>query len=54
MDVARMEEILRKEYGIQNRNEFEAAASRYGGLDIGIFITPIADSLGVRKEKRNA
>lgn len=45
MDAARMKEILRKEYGINNEREFEAAVSNMPGIDIGIFTMPIEERI---------
>lgn len=41
MDVVRIKEILKTEYGINNNEEFEAAVKRSHGINIGIFTTPL-------------
>lgn len=41
MDAAKMKEILRREYGIQNENEFNAAVNGFSGINLGIFTVPI-------------
>ena len=41
MDAAKLREILRKQFGITNEDEFNEAVKRSKGIDIGIFTTPI-------------
>ena len=41
MDAATLREILRKQYGITNEDEFNEAVKQSQGIDIGIFTTPI-------------
>lgn len=41
MDVGRIRDILKTEYGICNNEEFEAAVKRSAGINIGIFTTPL-------------
>lgn len=41
MDVLRMKAILKEEYGINSKEELEAAMQRFSGLDIGIFVSDI-------------
>lgn len=41
MDAAKLREILRKQYGITNEDEFNEAVKQSSGIDIGIFTTPI-------------
>lgn len=41
MDVKTMLEVLRRDFGINSREEFETAYKNFKGLDIGIFTTPI-------------
>lgn len=43
MNVETMLEVLKKDFGINNREEFEAACKNFKGLDIGIFTTPIGE-----------
>lgn len=42
MDVAKLKEILRTEYGIGSEKDFEDAVSKMPGIDIGIFTVPIS------------
>lgn len=44
MDVNKMKEILKKEYGINSYEEFEEALKKSEGIDIGLFTTPIPDN----------
>ena len=41
MNAEAMLEVLKRDFGINNREEFEAACKNFTGLDIGIFITPV-------------
>lgn len=41
MDVAKMKEILKKEYGIRSENEFNIAVSKSAGINLGIFTIPL-------------
>lgn len=40
MDAAKMKEILKKEYGITNEEEFKQAVENSAGIDIGLFTMP--------------
>lgn len=40
MNVARMMEILKSEYGIRDKAEFDEAVSKSDGVNIGIFTMP--------------
>lgn len=40
MDVAKMKEILKTEYGICNEAEFNAAVSKSAGINLGMFTLP--------------
>lgn len=44
MNVAAMWDVLRKDFGITNREEFEDACKKFKGLDIGIFTTPVQEA----------
>ncbi len=44
MDAAKMKEILKREYGICNENEFNAAVSKSSGINLGIFTLPLERS----------
>ena len=46
MDTAGILEILKREYGIGSKEEFETSVSEYAGIDIGIFLTPIKNAKG--------
>lgn len=43
MDAAKMKEILKREYGISNEKEFEAAVSKMTGINLGIFTMPLSE-----------
>lgn len=43
MNAEAMLEVLKRDFGINNREEFEAACKNFTGLDIGIFITPVGE-----------
>lgn len=55
MDAAKLMEYLRAEFGIRNRDEFEAAVSQMHGIDLGIFTVPFEgeskDEKQTEKEK---
>lgn len=42
MNVARMKEILRKEYGICSEEEFEKAVYQSKGVNLGIFTIQVS------------
>lgn len=46
MDAAKLKEILYKQYGIKNEEEFNAAVENYTGLNIGIFTMPLRKNGG--------
>lgn len=41
MDVSKLKEILKKEYGISNEEEFETAVQKSTGINLGIFTMPL-------------
>lgn len=43
MNVETMLEVLKRDFGINNREEFETACKKFAGLDIGIFATPVKE-----------
>lgn len=43
MNVEAMLEVLKRDFGINNREEFETACKNFAGLDIGIFTTPVGE-----------
>ena len=43
MDAAKMKEILKKQFGINNEDEFNAAVEGYTGINLGLFTTPIEE-----------
>lgn len=43
MNAEAMLEVLKRDFGINNREEFETACKNFTGLDIGIFITPVGE-----------
>ena len=40
-DAAKLREILKTEYGINNDEEFEAAVEKSAGINLGIFTNPL-------------
>ena len=53
MDAAKMKEILKKQYGINNEEEFNMAVEKSKGINIGIFSMPFneKDKLNEQAEK---
>lgn len=49
MDEEKLWEILRREYGINNEEEFDAAVDRSPGINLGIFTMPLAGRSEVRE-----
>lgn len=43
MDIVRMKEILKTQYGICDEAELYAAMSKSAGIDIGIFTNPVTE-----------
>lgn len=43
MNVETMLKVLRRDFGINSREEFETACKNFKGLDIGIFTTPAGE-----------
>lgn len=43
MNVAAMWDVLKKDFGITNQDEFESACKNFKGLDIGIFTTQVRE-----------
>ncbi len=41
--VKKMKEILKSEYGINDKEEFEAAVKNFAGINIGIFTEPFPE-----------
>lgn len=54
MEAAEMREILRKEYGINDENEFNAAVGRSAGIRLGIFTAPLVERGGTRGKELEA
>lgn len=52
MDVAKIKEILKIEYGICNESEFNEAVSKSAGINLGIFTMPLTER-SVRCEQTN-
>ena len=51
MDAATLREVLKKEYGINNDKEFEAAVKKSIGIDIGIFTVSLTEKNGICEQK---
>ena len=43
MDVARLKEILRQQYGINSESEFNMAVEKSKGINIGLFTKPLGE-----------
>ena len=41
MEAAKLKEILEREYGIKNEEEFNEAVGKFRGIDLGIFNMPL-------------
>jgi len=44
MDILKLREVLRKEYGIETEDDLQKAIKNCGGVQIGIFVSPIPKS----------
>ena len=53
MDAATMREILKKEYGINNEDEFIAAVEQSKGINIGSFVTPLVGRSDDCEDEKN-
>lgn len=51
MDAVTLREILKKEYGIDNDKEFEAAVEKSIGINIGIFTMSLTEKNGICEQK---
>ena len=50
MDAAKLKEILKTQYGINNEEEFNVAVEKSLGVNIGIFSMPL--SRGCKNEQK--
>ena len=41
--VEKLKEVLKSEYGINNKEEFEAAVRNFAGINLGIFTQPLPE-----------
>lgn len=41
--VEKLKEVLKSEYGINNKEEFEAAVRNFAGINLGIFTQPLLE-----------
>lgn len=41
LDAAKLKEILKEQYGINNEEEFNTAVEEMPGIDIGLFSMPL-------------
>lgn len=51
MEAAKLKEILRKEYGINNAEEFDAAVKKSAGINLGIFTMPLIERSAIGEQK---
>ena len=54
MDAAKLKEILKQQFGINNEEEFNAAVEKSVGIDIGLFSMPLTGRSVKREEKASA
>ena len=54
MTAERIWHILKTEYGIENDEEFEAAAEGCRGIDIGLFTMPLLERSKTSEQKAKA
>lgn len=52
MDAVTLKEILKREYGIMNEDEFNSVVANSKGVNIGIFTTPITERSINDKQKK--
>lgn len=43
MEAAKLKEILKREYGIDNAEELDAAVKKSAGINLGIFTMPLGE-----------
>lgn len=41
--VEKLKEVLKSEYGINDKEEFEAAVRNFAGINLGIFTQPLLE-----------
>ena len=41
--VEKLKEVLKSEYGINDKEEFEAAVRNFAGINLGIFTQPLSE-----------
>lgn len=41
--VEKLKEVLKSEYGINSKEEFEAAVGNFAGINLGIFTEPLPE-----------
>ena len=41
--VEKLKEVLKSEYGINDKEEFEAAVRNFAGINLGIFTQPLPE-----------
>lgn len=54
MDAAKLKEILKREYGIKNEEEFDAAVKKSAGINLGIFTMPLIERSAIGEQKTKA
>lgn len=54
MEVSKLKEILKTEYGIKDEKEFDAAVSNSAGINLGIFTIPLVERSRVCEQKAEA
>lgn len=42
--MEKLKEVLKSEYGINDKEEFEAAVRNFAGINLGIFTQPLPES----------
>lgn len=54
MDAAKLREILKTEYGIKSKKEFDAAVRKSSGINLGIFTIPFSERSETGEQKAEA
>lgn len=54
MNAAKLREILKTEYGIENEIEFDAAVKKMSGINLGVFTMPLIGRSEADEQKTEA
>ena len=50
--VEKLKEVLKSEYGINDKEEFEAAVRNFAGINLGIFTQPLPERSAAREYQK--